>query len=323
MISVVIPNYNNRDKLYKLLESLKGALKYAADTEVIVVDDCSSEDLAPEMRDKYNFVKIERLSQKSGSAAARNRGVAIARGDLILFLDSDVIVKDDTLAKVEQAFTSNPNMVALEGEYNITPANTGFFPRYKALEYRSFVIDQKYFSVLGPRIGAIRRGIFQEIGGFDDSYSTASVEDYEFSYRLQQKGYKIHYDKTLEVKHHFPESLLKQFGLSFHRTALWAQLFSKRLKFDNFGTTFAEGMGRLAGFIFIVSVPIILFSMKFLPLSLCLFAAYLVLNRRFFILTIREEGFIFFIRALACHICISFFIVAGFVGGMTGLISKK
>jgi len=320
MISIITPFYNNKEKLYKLLRSIKEADREGLEIEVIAVDDYSEIDILPDIKKDFDFVRPIRLSEKRGPAFARNKGADMASGDILLFLDSDVILKKDTLLKVKKAFERD-DVTALEGEYDAVPVNPGFFPRYKALEYRSFVGDQEYLTILGPRICAIRRNIFSELGGFNASYATASVEDYEFSYRLHDKGYKIHYDKTLEVGHHFPENTIRQFRLSFHRAKLWSRLFAKRKKFDNFGTTLPEGLGRLAGFAFLVSLPFLFVSVYLVICSLLLFLLYILLNRKFFTLILKEEGPIFLLRAIPTHLLISVFITLGFAWGI--LTSKR
>lgn len=323
MISIVIPAYNNLPKLRLLLESLREALRDAPRTEVIVVDDCSEEDLGSVIRQDFGFARMERLPRRSGPATARNTGAKIAGNDIVLFLDSDVIVRRDTVARVKKMFEDDAGMAALEGEYDTVPANPGFFPRFKGLEYRSFVRDQEYITVLGPRIGAIRRDVFMELGGFDQSYPGASVEDYEFSHRLHDKGYRIRYDRTLEVKHHFTDTILKQFGLSFDRSKEWARLFARKRKFDNFGTTLPEGLGRFAGFAFLVSLPAAFISAYFMILSGALLVLYIALNRRFFALALREEGAYFTARAVPAHLLISFFITAGFICGIVTPTRRK
>jgi len=322
MISIVIPVYKNRQKLHMLLDSIKDGIKDAGDVEVIVVDDFSPQDISSDIQKEFSFVKMYRLPQRFGAAFARNKGAEAARGDVLLFLDSDVIIKSDTLVKVKNAFMDT-GIVALEGEYDVMPANLGFFPRYKALEYRSFVRDQKYFTILGPRICAIKKDVFLGLGGFETSYDRASVEDYEFSHRFLDKGYRINYDKTLEVKHHFPDNIIKQCALSFNRTQLWARLFARRKKFDNFGTTFEEGIGRFAGFIFIISLPVIFVSERFAVLSFFMFLLYVVLNRHFFSLVLKTEGILFLIKSILSHMVISFFITTGFIYGIAAFQLRK
>jgi len=321
MISIIIPVYNNKSKLYKLLASIRDADKANIEAEVFVVDDCSSIDLETPIKNDFNFVRVLKLPKRSGPAYARNFGARNAKGDTLLFLDSDVIIKKDTLVKIEYTLR-NENVSVLEGEYDVVPANPGFFPRYKALEYRSFVIDQEYLTTLGTRICAIRKKVFDELGGFNASYNNASVEDYELGYRLQDKGYKIHYDKSLEVGHHYTESVAKQFYLSFDRARLWSKLFVKRKKFDNFGSTLPEGIGRFSGILFMISLPFIVISSYFTVASIILFSAYLLLNKRFFILVSREEGMLFLLRAIMCHLLISVFINLGFAYGILTLRKK-
>src|SRR5258707_10281865 len=98
MLSVVIPTYNRCASLRRLLDALARQTLSADRFEVIVVDDGSSDgtrELLRTLKTPYALVSIEQPNQ--GPGAARNRGVRAASGDLILFLDDDVVPMDDLL----------------------------------------------------------------------------------------------------------------------------------------------------------------------------------------------------------------------------------
>ncbi len=88
--SIIIPYYNDAEGLSACLQGIhrqEGGLSF----EIIVVDDCSDLDIAGEMNEQYPQVIFQHLSRKSGPGAARNRGISLARGEILAFIDSDAV----------------------------------------------------------------------------------------------------------------------------------------------------------------------------------------------------------------------------------------
>ena len=92
-ISVVIPVRNGSEHIDKCLRGFKGSTY--EQYEVIVVDDASTDGTA-EVAERAG-AKVLRLKEQSGPAAARNRGAEEAQGDIILFVDADVVINQDTI----------------------------------------------------------------------------------------------------------------------------------------------------------------------------------------------------------------------------------
>ena len=86
-LSIIIPYHNSSETIEKLLLSIKGS-KHAPSYEVILVDDGSTEKFSSEI--KHLPIRMLRFDRNHGPAVARNRGVAVARGKFVVFLDSDV-----------------------------------------------------------------------------------------------------------------------------------------------------------------------------------------------------------------------------------------
>jgi GT2 family glycosyltransferase len=222
-ISVLIPVYNGGQYVNQCLEALE-ASSYQ-EFEIIVVDDASTDESAAISRKKG--VTVLQLPKRGGPAAARNRGAEIARGEILLFLDSDVLVKCDTIERVAATFLSDPDIAAVFGSYDDAPAERNFCSQYKNL-YHHFVHQHANpeASTFWAGCGAIRREIFQQIGGFDQlKYPESSIEDIELGYRLRGLGYRIRLDKGLQVKH------LKRWTLGsllrtdiFRRAVPWSKL---------------------------------------------------------------------------------------------------
>ena len=198
-ISIIIPVYNGSQYLNLCLDVLI-ASSYPS-YEIIVVDDASTDDSAEISRQKG--VTVLQLPEQSGPAAARNYGAQKARGDILFFVDADVVVQKDTITRVAADFQKNLEVAAVFGSYDDEPAEKDFCSQYKNL-YHHFVHQQSSHEAVTfwAGCGAIRSDAFHEVGGFDPkTYPRPSIEDIELGYRLRSRGYRILLDKELQVKH--------------------------------------------------------------------------------------------------------------------------
>ncbi len=161
-----------------------------------------------------------------GPAAARNRGAAYAKGDLLVFIDSDVCVHADTLSLIHARFGSDPGLDALIGSYDNEPDSPGLVSQYKNL-LQHFVHQhaRRNASTFWTGCGAIRRQLFLRAGGFDERYARPCIEDIALGYRLRRAGHRIGLDPSIQVKH------LKRWTLAswlrtdiFHRALPWTRL---------------------------------------------------------------------------------------------------
>ncbi len=261
MISIVIPTYNARSKLVKLLRSLRD--QPFRDCETIIVDDGSTEDLFF-LRREFE-VRVVRTGKRGGPARARNIGARQAEGDIVLFLDADVAVEPGTLSAVDRFFRLYPERSVLIGVYAPEPLNDGILPWYKALQCYSYYRDLPHISrvsLLWGAKAAFRRDVFLESGGFDESFDTPSMEDLELGRRISKK-HTIFLDRDVIVRHHFPESFRKNAYDHFYRGYLWMRIFFRFGKFDNYLHTPRRGIGRIAASLVIPALAV----MPFYPVT--------------------------------------------------------
>lgn len=306
MISVIIPCYNAWSTLTKLLESIYNSS--FSDLEVIVVDDCSTvKDLGLVKKYPIHFL---RLKKRSGPAIARNRGAAMASGEILFFLDADVMVERETLSYIDRRYREDPSLPCLVGIYASEPANPSFFANYKALLTTCWFQGLSEYNSFETACGSIRKSVFQELGGFDESFKGADVEDYEFGYRLRQK-YKLSMDTHLQVRHHFPT-----FGTNarnfFKRSFLWTKLYFKKKEFDQAGSSLKEILCRSSVLLFVFAPVGLFFSIQiFLGIIMMAWVFYIGLNIHFFYFCFKEKGFLFFLYSVGVDMINSVIIFAG------------
>jgi GT2 family glycosyltransferase len=221
-LAIVIPVRNGARELRLCLEGLFRA--GAVPDAIVVVDDASTDDTAAVAASLG--VHVVRRMRCGGPAAARNAGVRHANADLILFVDADVIVASDTLARVRQAFRREPDIAAVFGSYDHSPAAPGIVSRYRNLLHH-FVHQaaNPEASTFWAGCGAIRRTALVQAGGFDEAERWNFIEDIELGHRLRRAGWRIHVDKGLQAKH------LKRWTLAsmvrtdlFYRARPWSHL---------------------------------------------------------------------------------------------------
>jgi glycosyltransferase involved in cell wall biosynthesis len=222
-ISVIVPVYNGTHYLDRCLDAIlaSGYPNY----ELILVDDASTDGSGEIGRAKG--ATVIRQSRQGGPAAARNAGARCARGDILLFIDADVVVQPTTLERVAANFLQQPEIAAVFGSYDDSPMAPNFLSQYKNLCHH-FVHQHASTdaSTFWAGCGAVRRSVFFEVDGFNElRYAKPSIEDIELGYRLHTQGYRIRLDKELQVKH------LKtwRFGSLFHadifyRAVPWSRL---------------------------------------------------------------------------------------------------
>jgi glycosyltransferase involved in cell wall biosynthesis len=204
-VSVVVPVRNGAAHLARCLDALRAS--DFAPFEIVVVDDASSDESARIA--EAHGARVVRLAARSGPAAARNRGAHETHGSVLVFVDADVEVRRDTLARLAAHFTLPPNshgesrVAAVFGSYDDDPAERNFASRFKNL-FHHFTHQQspRRASTFWAGCGALRREAFVAAGGFDARrYARPSIEDIELGYRLRRAGFEIRLDRDVQAKH--------------------------------------------------------------------------------------------------------------------------
>jgi glycosyltransferase involved in cell wall biosynthesis len=138
----------------------------------------------------------------SGPAVARNRGAAIAKGDVLVFIDSDVVASPDELTALAETFDRHPEVSAVFGAYDDAPAEPNLVSQYKNLMH-SYIhrTSRKAAQTFWAGFGAVRAKAFFDLGGFDERFTRPCVEDIDLGYRLWAAGHILWLDADRQVCH--------------------------------------------------------------------------------------------------------------------------
>lgn len=196
-ISVIIPTYKRNELLEKTLQSIVD--NNFKQVEVIIINDCLENDLSQIVKKFYNKLNIKWFFNKehSGPASARNFGVKYAQGNLIAFIDDDIVVSKNWLSNGRQIFAKNQDIVGVVGK-TILPQND--FSHF----FKHFMINEKPGRYPACNFW-IRKKEFLKINGFDENFYSAKFkifhhEDADLCFRLMNLG-KIVFNKELIAYH--------------------------------------------------------------------------------------------------------------------------
>jgi len=230
--SVIVPAYNAERTLPSLLGSILEQTCNAF--ELIVVDDCST-DNTPSVVQDYRCTLIG--SEKNhGPAYCRNRGAQEARGDILVFTDSDCTVGRNWLANIHIRFSQN-HMEAVMGRLILKPStflgdsiSALGFPAGGCIGFdKIWKVDQNgYTDSLSSCNCAIKKDIFWEVGGFDETFPYPGGEDSLLAYHLRSLNYRIKYCPDVLVYHQARDSLSDFLKWQFQR-GMSSFIFSKKV----------------------------------------------------------------------------------------------
>ncbi len=301
-ISVVMPAFRAEALLPRVLAPLMAMQARGEVAEVIVVDDRSPDATAEVARGLGARVLV--TPENGGPGLARNLAAEQATGEILWFVDSDVIAWEDGAAKLHAAF-ADPGVAAVFGSYDDAPDGAPWFSRYKNLMHRFY--HQKAnrdAATFWAGCGAVRRDLFRQIGGFDvETYRVPSIEDIELGYRIRRAGGRIVLDPTLHGKHLKVWTPRSAIHTDIFRRALpWSRLMIAREGVANdLNTSHGEKLKAGVAGLLLLSVPALAFAPSLWPATLLLAALALVLNRDFAVFLWRNGGVGFALRALLYH----------------------
>lgn len=203
-VSVIIPTFNSSAHILHCLSAIKNSAYPIY--EIIVVDDLSLDNTV-EMAQKAK-VNVVKMNHKSSANLCRNEGARRANGDVLLFLDSDVVISANAVGEIITTF-ENKDIDAVVGLYSPPTANSNLCTAYKNLWIRySYLCSMPSIDWIFGAVSAIRKDVFSMADGFKNELAVkAGIDDLELGKRLNKMNYHIILNPNVEGQH------LKQFTL--------------------------------------------------------------------------------------------------------------
>jgi GT2 family glycosyltransferase len=247
-LSVIILNYNVRYFLEQCVASVQEALTNI-DSEIIVVDNQSSDDSCEMIRSRFPGVKLIKNNSNLGFPKGNNIGVAQANGKYICILNPDTVVAEDTFEKILTFAEKQENLgivgcKLIDGSGNFLPeskrgiptpfvALTKIFGLYKL--FPNWKLFNRYYAqhlsenetgkveILVGAFMIMKRDLYNEIGGFDENCFMYS-DDIDLSYMALKRGKSNYYFHETSVIHYKGESTVRD-GLYMKRFREAMQFF--------------------------------------------------------------------------------------------------
>ncbi|HEY2148210.1 MAG TPA: glycosyltransferase family 2 protein, partial [Pirellulales bacterium] len=215
--SIVIPSYNGIELTENCLRALAESLPRDFRGEIIVVDDCSTDDTAPRLqawRKREPRLKVIRNLQNSGFVVTCNNGAAAASGDVVILLNNDTLPQRGWIEPLLRLLRDKPDAGAVGGKLvypdgRLQEAGGIVFSDGSAANFGKWqqAIDDPLFNyvrevdyVTGALI-ATRRELFNELGQLDLRYRPIYYEETDYCFRLREHGYKVYYHPESVVIH--------------------------------------------------------------------------------------------------------------------------
>ena len=200
--SIVVPAYNCAPELAISLQALRNSSLPWSIWELIVVDD-NSNDQTGVVALQFADCVISVQNGPRGPAYARNLGALEARGEVVVFIDADVVVDHVSLSQFVGTLRDTPTLAAIFGAYDTSPTERGFISQYRnLLHHFTHVRGAGYVTTFWAGCGAVRRSTFLDVGGFDaELYTRPQIEDVEFGYRLSDAGYRVLLEPSIRATH--------------------------------------------------------------------------------------------------------------------------
>jgi cellulose synthase/poly-beta-1,6-N-acetylglucosamine synthase-like glycosyltransferase len=245
-----------------------------------------------------------------------------ASGEVLLFIDADVAIHADVVERVRKEFQCDPGLDALIGSYDDAPSGVSFVSQFKNLLH-AFIHRQanSRASTFWCGCGAIRRSVFLQHGGLDESYRSASVEDIELGLRLRRAGHKVVLDPSIQCKHLKTWKLwcmirtdVVSRGIPWTKLILRTRIFPDdlNLRWSQRFSAILSGLMLLLVVLQATSLGAFLRPSRFLMAFAAGMALISLLNRKFYRFLAMRKGALFTLGAFWLHIlyfiysCVSF-----------------
>ncbi|GAA1858461.1 glycosyltransferase family 2 protein [Myceligenerans crystallogenes] len=296
LVSVVVPNYNTGPALELCLRALL-AQTYEH-TEILLADDRSTDDSVELARSLG--VTVVSTGVNSGAATARNTGAAHARGEFIMFVDADVAMQPDAVARAVGILRANERIGALCGTYGPDPLiPDGPVETYRALHQHYWFTEQEgRIGTVHTAILVIRAAVFRDVGPFNAALR--HTEDGDYADRLTAR-YESHSSNAVRGAHDHDDTLRTIFRKVFHRTRLHVPLYIRQRGLPGGFATGPRASAAVAALAALACLPLILFSPLWAVPAVALVAWSVLADRGLYAFVRQYKGFSFALFFAGVH----------------------
>ena len=292
MISVVIPSYNSNQNIINCVKSIH--YQKFKKFEIIIVDDCSTDESINNLK---KFLKKKRIKKVNiiknrknlGPGPARNLGVKYSKYQNILFIDSDVIIKKNTLKNFSQLIGKYNVLVGVYDD-SVTPGS--ILGNTKGIYYYT-IFNKKLikYEIFDAAIAGIKKKVFLQTSGYNLRMDkNIDFENEELSYRIREKN-EIYLTNKLKVKHVWPSN--KKILITLLKRSSYFVEFKliKKNYFSNEIIGKKELLKLLHNAVFSISLISNIFygSINILVLSLLLSISFIIINFKYFIIIRKKK----------------------------------
>jgi glycosyltransferase involved in cell wall biosynthesis len=312
LVSIVVPNYNHAASLPLTLGSLR-AQTYPA-VEILFVDDRSTDDSVAVAAGAG--VAVLSTPVNGGPSAARNLGATHAKGEILLFVDSDVDLPPDTVDCAVALLRETPGAGAICGTLDDTPlVRDSLVQECRCLQAHYWrTSSEGVVSFLFTAICAMRADVFAEMGPFDERLR--ETEEVEYGQRLSQR-YPILLTSALHGRHRDDHRLWPLLRKVFHRCRLRVPLYAKRRRTANGFETASRIWGSISALLAVLTLPLtVLIGGYGLIVAALFFVAFLACDASMYRFVLRGRGPWFAAAFVAVQLPLNVAIAAGAAAGV-------
>jgi GT2 family glycosyltransferase len=215
--SIVIPSYNGIALTEACLSALAATLPSYLQVEIIVVDDCSTDNTEPRLArwlEREPRLKVLRNPQNCGFLVTCNNGAAAASGQIVILLNNDTLPLYGWLEPLLRTFRDHPDAGAVGGKLvypdgRLQEAGGVLFADGSAANFGKgdYEVDAPLYNYLrdvdyvSGALLATPRALFSQLGGLDTRYRPIYYEDADYCFRVWENGYKVLYQPESVVIH--------------------------------------------------------------------------------------------------------------------------
>jgi GT2 family glycosyltransferase len=201
VLSVVVPVRDDAHGLERALEALEASDLPRDLWELVVVDDASRDDSVA-MAARHADTVVRLPDTPRGPAYARNRGIEVATGTFVAFVDADVRVGPTTLREMLETLRGDATLAAVSCAYDAGLASRGLVTGYRHLVLHHLQQRADGGDVLVSGCAMARRAAIREAGMFDEwRFPRPQVEDLELGNRMRALGHRVRLRADLQVRH--------------------------------------------------------------------------------------------------------------------------